>query len=80
MSNWREELGVPAERHLDTFDQLGNLYGAGVPVTFAHALRDGRVRDGDLVVLAGFAHAGDFAAAAALRWGGDTPAPQADAA
>ena len=80
LSNWREELGVPAERHLDTFDQLGNLYGAGVPVTFAHALRDGRVRDGDLVVLAGFAHAGDFAAAAALRWGGDTPARQADAA
>ena len=70
LRNWRQELGVPPERHLDTFDELGNLYGAGAPVTLAHALRDGRVRPGALVVVAGFAHAGDFAAAAAIRWEG----------
>lgn len=68
LRNWREALGVPAERHFDTFDRFGNLYGAGVPVSLAHALREGRVHDGDLVVVAGFAHAGDFAAAAAVRW------------
>jgi 3-oxoacyl-[acyl-carrier-protein] synthase III len=70
LRNWRQDLGVPAERHLDTFDELGNLYGAGAPVTLAHAMRAGRVQPGDLVVVAGFAHAGDFAAAAAIRWGG----------
>ncbi len=69
LRNWREELGIPPERHVDTFDECGNLYGAGAPVTLAAAAGSGRIADGDLVVLAGFAHAGDFAAAAAIRWG-----------
>jgi 3-oxoacyl-[acyl-carrier-protein] synthase III len=69
LRNWREALGIPPERHVDTFDRFGNLLGAGVPVTLHHAVREGHVRDGDLVMLAAFAHAGDFAAAAALRWG-----------
>jgi len=70
LRNWRDALGLPAERHLDTFDRFGNLYGAGVAVTLEHAAREGRIPDGALVVTAGFAHAGDFAAAAALRWRG----------
>ena len=70
LRNWREALGIEPERHVDTFDLFGNLYGAGVPVALDHAIRAGRVRPGDLVVVAGFAHAGDFAAAAALRWQG----------
>lgn len=68
LRNWRRALGIDPKRHLDTFDRFGNLYGAGVPVTLDHAVRAGEVHDGDLVVCAGFAHAGDFAAAAALRW------------
>ncbi|WP_329304447.1 hypothetical protein OG410_39015 [Streptomyces sp. NBC_00659] len=35
-----------------------------------HAITSGRVKDGDLVVLGGFAHAGDFAGAAVVRWSG----------
>lgn len=68
LRNWREGLGLPPERHLDTYDDCGNLYGAAAPVTLHQAVSDGRVRPGDLVVVAGFAHAGDFAAAAAIRW------------
>lgn len=68
LRNWREDLGLPAERHVDTFDELGNLYGAAAPITLAHAARTGRVSDGDIVVVAGFAHAGDFAAASAIEW------------
>jgi 3-oxoacyl-[acyl-carrier-protein] synthase-3 len=68
LRNWREALQLGPERHLDTFDRYGNLFGAGVPVTLDQARRDGRLGKGDLVVLAGFAHAGDFAAAAAVRW------------
>jgi 3-oxoacyl-[acyl-carrier-protein] synthase-3 len=75
LKNWREALEIDPNRHVDTFDRFGNLYGAGVPVTLDHAVREGTVRDGDLVVLAGFAHAGDFAAAAALRWQGEAAAP-----
>ncbi|MFI8853427.1 3-oxoacyl-ACP synthase III family protein [Streptomyces sp. NPDC053499] len=68
LKNWSEALGLAPERHLDTFDHLGNLYGAAVPITLDRAARAGRLRDGDLVMMAGFAHAGDFAAAGALRW------------
>ncbi|GAM49139.1 3-oxoacyl-ACP synthase [Nocardia seriolae] len=70
LRNWRDALQLPAERHPDTFDDCGNLFGAGIPVTFDRAVDEGRVPAGSLVMLAGFAHAGDFAGAAALRWGG----------
>jgi 3-oxoacyl-[acyl-carrier-protein] synthase-3 len=68
LRKWQRALDLPEERHLDTFDLFGNLYGAGTPVTLDWAVREGRLKDGDLVVVAGFAHAGDFASAAALRW------------
>jgi 3-oxoacyl-[acyl-carrier-protein] synthase III len=68
LRNWRTSLGVDAERHLDTFDRFGNLGGAGVPVTLHDAATAGLLKQGDLVVMAGFAHAGEFAAAAAVRW------------
>jgi 3-oxoacyl-[acyl-carrier-protein] synthase III len=70
LRNWREALELPKERHRDTFDQCGNLFGAGIPVNLDHAISDGQVKNGDLVLLAAFAHAGDFAGAAAVRWGG----------
>jgi 3-oxoacyl-[acyl-carrier-protein] synthase-3 len=68
LRNWQEALLVKPERHLDTFDQYGNLFGAGIPVTLDHARAAGKIYKDDLVVLAGFSHAGDFAAAAAIRW------------
>jgi 3-oxoacyl-[acyl-carrier-protein] synthase III len=68
LRNWRTSLGIGEERHVDSYDRYGNLYGAGVPITLHDAVTAGRVRTGDLVVMAGFAHAGDFAAAAAFRW------------
>ncbi|WP_280445251.1 3-oxoacyl-ACP synthase III family protein [Nocardia brasiliensis] len=70
LQTWRQALGVPAERHFDSYDEFGNLYTAGVPVTFERALRAGAVADGALVVFAGFAHAGDMASAVAARWHG----------
>ncbi|WP_306191276.1 3-oxoacyl-ACP synthase III family protein [Streptomyces sp. MK5] len=69
LRNWRDALDLPAERHPDTFDRYGNLFGAAMPVTLDDAIRSQRIREGDLVVLAGFAHAGDYAGAAAIRWG-----------
>jgi 3-oxoacyl-[acyl-carrier-protein] synthase III len=70
LRNWREALELPPERHCDTFDDCGNLFGAGIPINFDRAISDGRVKVGDVVMMAAFAHAGDFAGAAALRWGG----------
>ncbi|MCU7728506.1 ketoacyl-ACP synthase III family protein [Actinoplanes sp. KI2] len=70
LRNWRQALGLPPERHPDTFDECGNTFGAAIPLTLDRAVRSGQVHPGDLVVLGGFAHAGDFAGAAAVRWQG----------
>src|SRR6202007_3141505 len=70
LRNWRQALELPPERHCDTFDECGNLFAAGIPVNLARAISNGQVKNGDLVMMAAFAHAGDFAGAAAVRWGG----------
>lgn len=70
LRNWREALELPKSRHVDTFDECGNLFGAGIPINLDHAVNDGQVKAGDVVMMAAFAHAGDFAGAAAVRWGG----------
>lgn len=70
LRNWREALEVPASRHVDTFDECGNLFGAGVPINLDRAITEQRLKPGEVVLMAAFAHAGDFAGAAALRWGG----------
>ncbi|WP_330178585.1 ketoacyl-ACP synthase III family protein [Nocardia sp. NBC_01503] len=70
LRNWREALSLPPERHPDTFEECGNLFGTAMPMTFDHAVSSGLAPDGSVVMFAGFAHAGDFAGAAAVRWGG----------
>ncbi len=70
LRNWNEALELPRERHRDTFHECGNLFAVGIPVNFNAAVEDGQVKRGDTVMMAGFAHAGDFAGAAAIRWGG----------
>jgi 3-oxoacyl-[acyl-carrier-protein] synthase-3 len=70
LRNWREACLLPRERHLDTFAKYANLFGAGIPITLDEGVREGKVRKGHLVCLAGFSHAGDYAAAVLIRWGG----------
>ncbi|MFV9634237.1 3-oxoacyl-ACP synthase III family protein [Mycobacterium neumannii] len=70
LRNWREALELPPERHVDTFDECGNLFAAGIPVNLDRAIDSGRLKPGEVVLMAAFAHAGDFAGAAAVRWGG----------
>jgi 3-oxoacyl-[acyl-carrier-protein] synthase III len=70
LRNWRDALELPPERHRDTFEECGNLFGAGIPVNLDRTISDGQLKTGDVVMMAGFAHAGDFSGAAAVRWGG----------
>ncbi|OBI42955.1 3-oxoacyl-ACP synthase [Mycobacterium kyorinense] len=70
LRNWRDALEVPTAKHLDTFDECGNLFGAAIPVNLDRAISGGQLAAGDVVLMAAFAHAGDFAGAAAVRWGG----------
>lgn len=66
--NWHEALELSPARHHDTFDTYGNLFGAAMPINIEDALRLGKLRPGMLLALGGFAHAGDYAAAALVRW------------
>jgi 3-oxoacyl-[acyl-carrier-protein] synthase-3 len=68
LRNWREALELPPERHHDTYDRYGNLFGAGIPINLDDAITNGSLARGGDVVLAGFSHAGDYSAAAVLRF------------
>ena len=70
LRNWRDALELPKEKHRDTFEQCGNLFAAGIPVNLERAISDGQLKKGDVALMAAFAHAGDFAGAAAIKWGG----------
>jgi len=56
-----------ARTHL-TLDRYGNVGSASVPVTLDEAARSGALRDGDLVLMAGFG-GGMSVGAMLLRWG-----------
>lgn len=64
-----ERLGVSMDRTAVTIDRTGNTSSASIPLALAEALDQGRVRQGDHVLLVGFG-AGMTAASAVLRWGG----------
>jgi 3-oxoacyl-[acyl-carrier-protein] synthase-3 len=60
-------LGIPLERVAVTIHKYGNISSATVPIALDEANREGRIRPGDLVLLAAFG--GGLAWASALiRW------------
>jgi 3-oxoacyl-[acyl-carrier-protein] synthase III len=61
-------LGIPKERTIVDIDRYGNTSAASIPIALAEAADDGRLRDGDLVLLSGFG-AGMTWASALVRWG-----------
>jgi 3-oxoacyl-[acyl-carrier-protein] synthase-3 len=68
LRNWREALQVDADAHVHTFEEHGNLFGAALPISIERAVDRGTLAPGDHLVLGGFAHAGDYAAAAVVHW------------
>lgn len=68
LRNWREAMLLPKERHVDTFDEHGNLFGAALPICFERGVDTGVIRPGERVLLGGFSHAGDYTAAAVVHW------------
>ena len=61
-------LRIPPERCLVNIDRYGNTSAASIPLALAEAANDGRLADGDLVLLSGFG-AGMTWSSAVLRWG-----------
>lgn len=47
-------LGIPADRCLSNIHDVGNTAAASIPLALAHGAECGKLRPGDLVVLAGF--------------------------
>ena len=65
-----ERLGIEIERAAVVIERTGNTSSASIPLALADALENGRVANGDLVLLVGFG-GGMTAASAILKWGGD---------
>jgi 3-oxoacyl-[acyl-carrier-protein] synthase-3 len=61
-------LGIPAERSAIVLDRTGNTSSASIPLALAAAADEGRIGDGDLILLSGFG-AGMTWASAVWRWG-----------
>jgi 3-oxoacyl-[acyl-carrier-protein] synthase III len=61
-------LGIPKERTIVNIERYGNTSAASIPLALAEAAEDGRVRDGDLVLMSGFG-AGMTWGSALVRWG-----------
>lgn len=60
--------GLPLERFVSTIEAYGNTSSASVPISLWEARSDGRIKDGDNLVLVGFG--GGFTwAACVLTWG-----------
>ncbi len=62
-------FGFPLERVIVNLDRYGNTSAASVPLALWEAERDGRLREGDVVLAVAFG-AGLTCGAAAMRWGG----------
>ena len=61
-------MGLPFERFICTIDRYGNTSSASIPLSIWEARRDGRIKDGDRLVLVAFG--GGFTwAACVLTWG-----------
>jgi 3-oxoacyl-[acyl-carrier-protein] synthase-3 len=61
-------LGIAPERTVVNVDRYGNTSAASIPIALAEASAEGRINDGDLVLLSGFG-AGMTWASALIRWG-----------
>ena len=62
-------LGIAPERTAVNLDRYGNTSAASIPIALAEAADEGRLNDGDVVLLSGFG-AGMTWASAVIRWEG----------
>ncbi|MBS1992511.1 MAG: ketoacyl-ACP synthase III [Cyanobacteria bacterium SZAS LIN-2] len=63
-----ERLGIPMEKVIVNIDQYGNTTAGTLPLAMDTALKEGRLKKGDLVLFAAMG-AGLSAGAALMRWG-----------
>ncbi len=62
-----ERLGLPLEKVMLNMDRYGNTSAASIPIALDEAVREGRLKEGDIVMLGAFG-AGLTWASALIRW------------
>jgi 3-oxoacyl-[acyl-carrier-protein] synthase-3 len=62
-----ERLGLPPEKMMLNLDRYGNTSAASIPIALDEAVRQGRIKEGSLVMLGAFG-AGLTWASALIRW------------
>lgn len=62
-----KKLGLPMEKIMVNIDRYGNTSSASIPLALAEALRQGRIKDGDNIVLVGFGSGLTFGAVS-MKW------------
>ncbi len=49
-----KHFGIPTEKVVSTIDYTGNTSGASIPIALDHAITDGRIKRGQLILLSAF--------------------------
>ncbi len=65
---WRDSVGIPKEKSHQTYKIYGNLASTSIPVNLWEARKTGKLKDGDLVLMAS-SGAGENHSICTLRWG-----------
>ncbi len=64
----RERLELPKEKMAVTVNKYGNTSSSSIPIAVVEQLKNGKIKDGDLIVMVGFG-SGLVWGATAMRWG-----------
>ena len=62
-----QRLELPPEKIVSNIQRYGNTTAASIPIALDEALEQGRIKEGDMVILASFG-SGFTWASAAIRW------------
>lgn len=69
MEHASQVLGIPMSKVLVNLDEYGNTSAGSIPLALAQAVKDGKVKKGDIIACAGFG-AGLSWGSAIIKWGG----------
>jgi 3-oxoacyl-[acyl-carrier-protein] synthase III len=63
----QKEMNLPDEKVISNIHKYGNTTAASIPIGMCEAWQDGKIKDGDLIAVAGFG-SGFMWASALIRW------------
>mmetsp|Transcript_5986 Transcript_5986/g.7905 ORF Transcript_5986/g.7905 Transcript_5986/m.7905 type:complete len:83 (-) Transcript_5986:341-589(-) len=63
-----KKLKIPLDKIIQNLDEYGNTSAASIPLALEQAVREGKIKKGDIIACSGFG-AGLSWGAAILKWG-----------